>query len=137
MNPFGWIGATWRLARPRQLVQGRYAAQLYIFLLLLFGIVAVVLLLMGFDLESVDRWLDGHGGAIRVLADWLWRIFMGLVFLLAIGTAFSMAQDWYRRRNNAKLVGQHHEDVEAPSGCLFLAALGVAVFAWLGMAMDY
>jgi hypothetical protein len=58
------IRGIWTLSRTIAIGEGSISdlgeATLYIFLCIIFGIAAVVLLLFGINLDTADRWLDAH-----------------------------------------------------------------------------
>jgi hypothetical protein len=62
-----FISGIWSLSRAIAIGEGNISdlggATLYIFLCIIFLVVAVVLMLLGIDLDTADLWLDAH-------ADW-------------------------------------------------------------------
>ena len=89
MRWMGWfISALWRFSRrtwvsvnedlrPRSPVSG-----LYLFLFLLFFIIGLVLMLLGVNLGSLDRWLDSHAGSIDAVGSVLFRALCGFILLM-------------------------------------------------------
>ena len=132
MGVLNWIGgliaALWRFSRRSWidtgmgLRPGSGASALVLFLFLIFFLVGLVLVLIGFDLADVDRWLEAQGGWIEAIGDLLFRAVCGgilLVCLFLIGGAI------FDRGNK-----------DRPGfGCAFLAAV-VAYFAWFGVTGD-
>jgi hypothetical protein len=122
---------------------GSRAAGLYMFLVLLFVVLGVVLVVLGFDLDRIDRWLDGHGSGIDWGASLLFRIFSGFVFLLSLAFAGMMLAGLLQRLRGQPLeVGAPDSDEECAEqasvgsgslGCGFLVALTIAYFAWFGI----
>lgn len=155
MNPFKLIAGSIRwLWQASMLLRypfdsglrtGSRAAGLYMFLVLLFLVVGVVLVLLGFDLEHVDVWLDAHGSWIDRIASLLFRIFSALVYLLSLAFAGMMlASLLLKLRGQPGEVGLPNQSAEtdenddAPAGagslgCGFLVALTIAYFAWFGI----
>jgi hypothetical protein len=110
---FGWIGGLWRF----MLRFGAVAPWLFLsFLLFLIGL---VLVLLGFDLNDVDRWIEARGGLINAIATFLFRAGCGLVLLICVATIGGALFD----RNNSDRPG---------AGC-FILALVVGYFAWFGV----
>lgn len=132
MAPFRWIawlvGALWRFSRRSWIDTGiglrprSPASALVLFLFLIFFIVGLVLMALGFDLGEVDAWIDAQGGWLDAIFSFLFRVVSGLVILLCllmIGGAI------FDRKNP-----------ERPGiGCALLAVV-VAYFAWFGMIGD-
>lgn len=127
--PFRWIawlvGALWRFSRRSWIDTGiglrprSAASALYLFLFLIFFLIGAVLMLLGFDLGDVDRWLDAQAGWLDWVFSWLFRIVCGLVILLCAFMVYSAIFD----RKNPEKPG---------IGCAFVALI-VAYFAWFGM----
>lgn len=113
MGMFGWLGGLWRFA----LSFG--AAAPWLFLGFLIFLVGLVLVLLGFDLGDVDRWIKAQGGWLEALGSALVRLVSGLVILLCLVT---IGLAIFGRRKS-----------ERPGvGCAILAA-AVAYFAWFGL----
>jgi len=114
MGMFGWIGGLWRF------MLGLGAVAPWLFLSFLIFLIGLVLVLLGFDLNDVDRWIEAQGGLFDAIGTFLFRAGCGVVLLLcalAIGLAL------FGRR-----------DAERPGlGCAALA-LVVGYFAWFGVS---
>lgn len=129
----GWIGrfiaTLWAIARGSHvkvhpdLRQGSGASALYLFLLMIFAIVAVILLLLGFDLDAVDRWLAVQGGWLDALGSVLFRIVCGLVLFFC--AAAVVGGLWQRTRPEG-------EEDRIGWG-MMLSALLIGYFAWFGV----
>ena len=101
---------------------GSGAAALYTFLFLVFFLIGVVLVLLGFNLGNIDLWLEAHGGWIAAIGSLLFRAVCALVLLLCL---FMIGGALFDRRNP-----------ERPGlGCAILA-LVVGYFAWFGVIGD-
>lgn len=116
----GWIGGAlrglWGFARRAG------AASPWLLLALILFVVGLVLVLLGFDLNRVDAWLEAHGGWFDAVASLVFQGLCGLVLLLCL---FSIGGALFDRDNP-----------ERPGfGCALLA-LVVAYFAWFGMIGD-
>jgi hypothetical protein len=127
--PFRWIawliGALWRFSRRSWIDTGvglaprSGASALYLFLFLIFFLIGLVLMLLGFDLGDVDAWLDAQAGWLDAAGSFLFRAVCGLAVLLCL---FTIGSAIFERKNP-----------ERPGvGCALLA-LVVAYFAWFGV----
>jgi preprotein translocase subunit SecG len=132
MAPFRWIawltGALWRFSRRSWIDTGiglrprSGASALFLFLFLIFFLIGLVLLLLGFSLGDVDALIGAHAGGIDSAASFLFRVVCGLVLLLCL---FMIGWAIFDRRNP-----------ERPGvGCALVAVL-VAYFAWFGVTGD-
>jgi hypothetical protein len=132
MAPFRWIagltGALWRFSRRSWIDTGTGlrprsgASALYLFLFLIFFLIGLVLLLLGFSLGDVDALIDAQAGRIDAVASFLFRVVCGLVILLCLFMIGGAIFD----RNNPERPGV---------GCA-LVAIVVAYFAWFGVTGD-
>ena len=113
MGIFGWLGGFWRFA----LRFGAVAP--WLFLSFLLFVIGLVLVLFGFDLGEVDRWIDAQGGWLGALGSALVRLVSGLVILLCLLTI------------GLAIFGRRSAERPGP-GCAVLA-LVVAYFAWFGL----
>lgn len=114
---FAWrfsLMCWWRLAG----IAGRPSALLVFLFLILFP-VGALLMLFGFNLDDVDRWLDAHGGVFDAVGTILFRAACALVMLVCAIALLGALLD----RKNPDRPGL---------GCA-LAALVVGYFAWFGM----
>lgn len=111
---FGWLGGLWRF----MLRFG--AAAPWLFLSFLIFVTSLVLVLLGFDLGDVDRWIEAQGGWLDALGSALVRLVSGLVILVCLITIGGAIFD----RRNPERPG---------AGCALLAVV-VAYFAWFGLA---
>ena len=101
---------------------GSGSAALYTFPFLIFFLIGLALILLGFDLRDVDRWLEGQSGWIEAIADFLFRAVCTGIFLLCL---FMIGGAIFDRRNP-----------DRPGlGCAFLALI-VGYFAWFGVVGD-
>ena len=132
MRPLRWIGGLiaglWRFSRDGWaggdlgLRYGSGSAALYTFLVLVLFLVGLVLVLLGFDLGDVDRWLEANGGWIEAIADLLFRAVCAVILLICL---FMIASAIFARRSP-----------DRPGfGCAFLALI-VGYFAWFGVIGD-
>lgn len=132
MAPFRWIagltGVLWRFSRRSWIDTGTGlrprsgASALFLFLFLAFFLAGLVLVLLGFDLGSLDALIDAQAGRIDSAAGFLFRAVCGLVILLCL---FMIGRAIFDRNNP-----------ERPGvGCALLAVV-VACFAWFGVTGD-
>jgi len=129
MGPFRWIawlvGALWRFSRRSWIDTGMGlrprsgASALVLFLFLVFFLIGAVLMLLGFNLGDVDRWIDAQGGWLDALGSLLFRAVCGLVILLCVLALLGAIFD----RKNPEKPG---------IGCVLLALI-TGYFAWFGM----
>jgi len=129
MPPFSWIarliGGLWGFSRRSWVDVGMGlrprsgASALFLFLFLFFFLVGIVLLLLGFDLERVDLWLEAQGGWLDAAGTLLFRLVCGVVLLLC---AFAVVGGLADRSNP-----------DRPGiGCM-IGALILGYFAWFGV----
>ncbi len=150
----GFFGFLWRMSRLGTMGSdiglrvGSGAAVLYTFLWLVFLVVAIVLVVLGFDLEAVDRWLNAHSGWFELIGDVVWRIFCGLVVLMCGLAIYTLglemidprqAEDEDEPKPRRKKAGVE----EAPRRKIVSRSLGILVllgigwFAWGGVVLTY
>lgn len=132
MRPLTWIprliGALWRFSRRSWIDTGiglrprSGASALYLFLFLIFFLIGLTVVLLGFDLGDVDRWIDAQGGWLDAAGSFLFRAACAVMMLICAATVWSAAFD----RGNKERPG---------IGCA-LAAIVVAYFAWFGVVGD-
>jgi hypothetical protein len=99
------------------------ASALVLFLFLIFALIGLVLILLGFDLGKADRWIDAQGGWLDAAGTFLFRIACGIVLLVCALMAFG----FFFNRGNPERPG---------FGCL-LAALVIGYFAWFGFTGNF
>jgi len=132
MGPLRWIGGLiaglWRFSRggwmggDLGLRFGSGSAALYTFLFLIFFLIGLALVLLGFNLGDVDLWLDAQSGWIEAIADFLFRAVCAGILLLCL---FMIGGAIFDRRNP-----------DRPGwGCAFVALI-VGYFAWFGVVGD-
>ena len=113
MGMFGWIGGLWRF------LLGFGAVAPWLLLSFLLFAVGLILVLLGFDLDDVDRWIEAQGGWLDAVFSFLFRAASGLMMLICAVTVGSAIFD----RKNPERPGV---------GCALLA-LVVSYFAWFGL----
>ena len=129
MNPFRWIGrlvsGLWSFSRASHadvgmgLRPGSGASGLVIFLFLVFFLIGLVLVLLGFDLVDVDNWIDSQSGWFETIGTLLFRIVCGIVVLLAVVTVWGAIFD--------------RKDPDRPGFGCAIGAIIVGYFAWFGV----
>ena len=132
MRPLTWlprlIGALWRFSRRSWIDTGMGlrprsgSSALVLFLFLVFFLVGLVLLLLGFSLGDLDRWIDANAGSLDAIASLLFRALCGLILLGCILTAGSVLFG----RKSANRLGWGYA----------VGALAIGYFAWFGMIGD-
>lgn len=147
----GFFGFLWRLSRHGMLgsdVGARWGsgqAALYTFLWLIFLVVAIMLVAMGFDLEAVDRWLGARAGTFDHIGDILFRIFFGFVLAMCGLTIWVLAGEIRAPGRPAVGKTKRGEEDEGGDGQRhivrrglgILVALAIGWFAWMGMTAQY
>jgi hypothetical protein len=91
---FGWIGSLirglWGFARASHidpgngLRPGSGAAAIYLFLVLVFGVIGLVLVGLGFDLDEVDAWLARQGGWLDAAGSLAFKALLAGLLLVAL-----------------------------------------------------
>lgn len=113
-----WVAVSDEL-RPRS-----GASALYLFLFLLFAIVALILMALGIDLDTADRWIDAQGGWLDALGTALFRLLCGLVLLCCAGVVLGGLWQMVSRSDKK----------EDRLGCLPMGiAAVIGYFAWFGV----
>ena len=87
-----------------------------------FFVLGLILVLLGYDLDKVDVWLDKHSDWFEFVGSILFRIACGIVFLMAMAVILSTPFN--------------RDDPDRPGcGCIFMSIF-VAFFAWYGIWGD-
>jgi hypothetical protein len=103
----------WRVSPIDGIRTGSPLAGGLMFLFLLFCAIGTALVLLGFDLNQVDVWLDAQGGWLDAVGKVLFRILVWIIFLFSIVLILGWAFD----RKNPDRPG-------------WGMALGAAIVAW-------
>lgn len=111
----------WRVSPIEGVRTGSKLAGGLMFLVMLFGVVGVVLVTLGFDLNDVDRWIDAQGGWLDLVGSVLFRGLVWLVFIVCVASCLGMLFALVFDR--ASLSG--------PAWGLVLGWLFMALIAWL------
>ena len=126
---FPWlIGALWRFSRRSWIDVGMGlrprsgSSALVLFPFLVFFLVGLVLLSLGFSIGDLDRWIDANAGSLDAVATLLFRGLCGLVLLGCAGTIAGVLLG----RNRSDRLGWGYA----------VGALVVGYFAWFGMIGD-
>jgi hypothetical protein len=109
---------------------GSRASAFYLFLLLIFFLVGLVLVLFGFKLGDVDRWLDAQSGWLDIAGTLLFKaLFAFILFLCVLTLGVGLFTRLPRRRRP--------RDSGEPTKCLgfgaMAAALVIGYFAYIGL----
>jgi len=116
-NFLGWLwrGANfWRVSPIGEARTGSMLAGGLLFLVTLFFIIGLLLVMLGFDLDRVDQWLDAQGGWLDLVGKLLLRALLAFILLLCGATIVG----WLFDRKNPDKPG-------------WSMALGAAVVGWL------
>ena len=132
MRPLTWlprlIGALWRFSRRSWIDVGMGlrprsgSSALVLFLFLIFFLVGLVLLSLGFSLGDLDRWIDANAGSLDAVASFLFQAFCGLILLVCVLIVGMVLFD----RKGADRI--------APAQAVGAAVIGY--FAWFGVVGD-
>ena len=80
-----FFGLLWDTARRGNKVNyNRGPAVIYTFLFLIFVVIGLILVALGFDLQQVDVWLNAHSSWFLLIGDILWRGGCALVLLICL-----------------------------------------------------
>lgn len=101
---------------------GSNNAVLLMFLILLFGLIGTVLVVLGFDLNDVDAWLEAQGGWLDAVGTVLFRVLCGVVFLMSALLFLAALYETLFARQKAERLGLWTA----------LGALAVGYFAFFG-----
>lgn len=74
----------WRISPIEGVRTGSNLAGCLMFLVMVFAIIGVILVALGFDLNKVDLWLDAQGGWLDFVGSVLFRGFVWAVFLFCV-----------------------------------------------------
>ncbi|WP_156767632.1 hypothetical protein [Candidatus Viadribacter manganicus] len=78
-----WRSANfWRISPLAEVRTGSKLAGSLMFLVMVFGIVGLVLMAFGFDLDRVDLWLDAQGGWLDAVGALAFRVLLGFILLI-------------------------------------------------------
>lgn len=118
---FAWL---WDLARFFPTVApgirfGSASSVLLTFLFFVFFLVGLGLVLLGFDLDAVDAWLDRQGGWLALVGTLIFKAILLLVLLVCVVIATSPITD----RSNK----------DRPGGCMILIAIAIGYFCVVGV----
>lgn len=125
----GWIGGLWNISRRSWvdvaggLRPGSPASGLYLFLILAFFLIGLALVLLGFDLDAVDRWLDARAGWFDLIGTLTFKAMLAVILTFC---AVIIGAGLYGRL----VPGQG----EKPFGWgAMIGALAVGWFCWVGL----
>lgn len=105
------------------------AAQLVGGLGAVFFVIGLVLVLFGVDLDSVDRWIDRHGGALNAVGNALFR--MVCFVLMLVGVLLAAMPVLHRTTERTSVPPAERAGV----GTLLFGLL-LAYFSWFGAFGD-
>lgn len=77
----GWL---WSYCRLSARATGYGTPALYLFLYYILLPIGLLLVLLGFDLDAVDRWLDGHAGWLDALGSLAFKAVLAVVLLVSV-----------------------------------------------------
>jgi hypothetical protein len=113
------IANFWRISPVEGVRTGSALAGGLLFLFLLFFIIGMALVVLGFDLNAVDAWLAAQGGWLDALGTLLLKAVFAFVLLICAAVAVAAVFD----RSNP----------DRPGVVSVLIAAVVAWFAWNGL----
>ncbi|HEY5723284.1 MAG TPA: hypothetical protein VIT45_13270 [Allosphingosinicella sp.] len=98
------------------------SSALVLFLFLVFFLIGLVLMLLGFSLGDLDNWLDANAGSLDAIASLMFRALCGLILLVC---ALTVGMVLFDRKSPDRL------------GWGYAAgALVIGYFAWFGLIGD-
>lgn len=140
-----WLSGLWGFSRGLRLdtgfglCPGSGAATLWTFFFLCFLLAGLVLLVLGFDLDDVDRWLDRQGGWLDVIGTLLFKALMAAVLLCCVllgGFALYARTDVMVCRLR-RMAGSRHTPApdDAPGWGSLLVSVLIGYFAAVALLM--
>nr|WP_314072800.1 hypothetical protein [uncultured Roseococcus sp.] len=63
---------------------GSHASRLHLFLVLVFLVIGLALVLLGFDLAAVDRWLDARADGFDLVGTLLFKALLAVILLSCV-----------------------------------------------------
>ena len=98
---------------------GSATSVLLTFLFYVFFLIGLALVLLGFDLDAVDAWLDRQGGWLALIGTLIFKAILLIVLLVCVVIATSPITD----RSNK----------DRPGGCMILIAIAIGYFCVVGV----
>ena len=98
---------------------GSATSVLLTFLFFVFFLIGLALVLLGFDLDAVDAWLDRQGGWLALIGTLIFKAILLIVLLVCVVIATSPITD----RSNK----------DWPGGCMILIAIAIGYFCVVGV----
>ena len=90
----------WRISPIEGVRTGSSLAGCMMFLVSVFTIVAVVLVLLGFDLGEVDLWLEAQGGWLHFVGSVVFRVCIWLLFLFSVLCCVVIVWSWFAEKES-------------------------------------
>jgi len=91
----------WRISPIEGVRTGSSLAGCLMFLVSVLTIVAIVLVLLGFDLGEVDLWLEAQGGWLHFVGSVIFRICIWLLFLFSVLCCVVIVWSAFAERKNS------------------------------------
>jgi hypothetical protein len=110
----------WRVSPIGEARVGSPLAGGLLFLFLVFASIGLVLMMLGFDLNEVDIWLDAQGGWLDVVGRVLFRGLVWVIFLFCVAACAVMVWSLFTDRESLK-----------PLWGSLLTGLFMAFIAWM------
>src|SRR5262245_20894949 len=115
-----WRSANfWRISPVVGVRTGSKLAGALMFLVMVFSIIGMILVVFGFDLDNVDRWIDAQIGWLDAVGTLAFRVLLGLILIICGITILG----WMFDRKNP----------ERPGWGMALGALIVGYFCAVGV----
>ena len=141
-----FFGFLWGLARlfPAAGLEGiRYgstASVFFSFLVFLFFTIGLVLVLLGFDLDEVDLWLDRNAGTFDLIGTIIWKIMLAGILAICVLVVVApflgggSEEDGRRTLSAAqRREGEQPKESMLRMGCTTLFALAIGYFCYVGI----
>lgn len=117
---FLWRNAMfWRISPIEGVRTGSSLAGCMMFLVAVLTIVAIILVMLGFDLGEVDLWLEAQGGWLDFVGRVVFRICVWLLFLFSVLCCVVIVWAWFAEPKDTR-------------GSLWGAIGGFLVFGLIG-----
>lgn len=110
----------WRISPLAEVRTGSNLAGALMFLVMLFSLIGLILVMLGFDLNEVDLWLEAQGGWLDFVGRILFRGLVWFIFLLCTAVCIVLVFALFFDRESIK-----------PLWGSFFTFLLMAFFAWL------
>ncbi len=127
------VGGLWNVSRRSWVDVGgglrprSRASGLYLFLILLFSVIGLALVLLGFDLDAVDRWLDARAGWFDLIGRLIFKALLAVILLFCVLCAGAVL-------DGRLAPGEEDRPGWGATAGTLIGTLVVGYLAWVGLA---